>query len=96
MSAGWKPCTPKTVLPATFNVVLASRLVLGILLQLSHSPPIADEGFATALTAAPDSPAMTDLDNSEDKLNILTAQRVLEDEEDEGGAGIDYRRMFKG
>jgi len=39
---------------------------------------------------------MTDLDNSEDKLNILTAQKVLEDEEGEGGAGIDYRRMFKG
>ena len=39
---------------------------------------------------------MTDLDDSEDKLNILTAQKVLEDEEGEGGAGIDYRRMFKG
>ena len=39
---------------------------------------------------------MTDLDDSEDKLNILTAQKVLEDEEGEGGVGIDYRRMFKG
>jgi hypothetical protein len=40
---------------------------------------------------------MTDLDSTEDKLNILTAQKILEDEEDEdGGAGVDYRHMFKG
>jgi hypothetical protein len=39
---------------------------------------------------------MTDLDSTEDKFNILTAQKIVEDEEEDGGAGVDYRRMFKG
>jgi len=33
---------------------------------------------------------------SEDPLKDLSSPRVQEDEEDEEGAGVDYRRLFKG
>jgi hypothetical protein len=33
---------------------------------------------------------------TEDPLNDLASHRVKEDEEDEEGAGVDYRRLFKG
>jgi hypothetical protein len=33
---------------------------------------------------------------TEDPLKDLASHRVQEDEEDEEGAGVDYRRLFKG
>jgi hypothetical protein len=36
-----------------------------------------------------------DVEATEDPLKNLNASNLLEDEEDEGGANIDYRRMFK-
>jgi hypothetical protein len=33
---------------------------------------------------------------TEDPLKDLSSHRIHEDEEDEEGAGVDYRRLFKG
>ena len=37
-----------------------------------------------------------DLEANEDPLIDLSSHKVHEDEEDEEGAGVDYRRLFKG
>jgi hypothetical protein len=39
---------------------------------------------------------MEDLEATEDPLRDPNAPKILNDEEEEAGAGIDYRRMFKG
>jgi hypothetical protein len=40
--------------------------------------------------------AMADFEDNEDPLKDPKPLRIIEDEEDESGGGIDYRRMFKG
>jgi hypothetical protein len=37
-----------------------------------------------------------DLEAAEDPLKDLSINKIPEDEEDECGAGADYRRIFKG
>jgi hypothetical protein len=37
-----------------------------------------------------------DLEDREDPLQGSKTPRILDDDEEEGEAGVDYRRMFKG
>ena len=37
-----------------------------------------------------------DLEATEDPLKDPTSLKIIEDEEDESGGGVDYRRLFKG